>query len=202
LNGTPADCVKMALAVLVERMPDMIISGVNRGSNSGKTVLYSGTIGGVIEGALRGIPGIAFSFSDAEVPPLSATKNYIFPLIKHFLANPLPKGTLLNVNFPYNCKDGVKGFKMAKQGKSYWREAPDRRLHPEGAPYYWLGGEWGGVEEDPTSDVAYLDQGYIAAAPIHVGEMTCQMTMDKYKAITEKLFNASGEQSLPTGQSR
>ncbi len=186
LNGTPADCVKMALAVLLDRQPDMIVSGVNRGSNSGRTVLYSGTIGGVIEGALKGIPGIAFSFSDYEVPPISVTKPYIFPLIQHFLANPLPKGTLLNVNFPYKCKEKIAGLRMAKQGKSYWKEAPDRRIHPEGDPYYWLGGAWGAVEEDPDSDVALLDQGYIAAVPIAVGELTCHETLQKYKNLTEK----------------
>lgn len=191
LNGTPADCVKMALAVLLEKKPDMIISGINRGSNSGRTVLYSGTIGGVIEGALRGIPGIAFSFSDDEVPPLNTTKKYIFPLIQHFLKHPLPQGTILNVNFPYNCKETIKGFRMARQGKSYWKESPDKRIHPEGAPYYWLGGTWGAVEEDPESDVAYLDQGYVTGAPIHVGELTCENAYQKHKEMTEKTFNLS-----------
>jgi 5'-nucleotidase len=186
LNGTPADCVKMALAVLLERRPDMIISGVNRGSNSGRTVLYSGTIGGVIEGVLKGIPGIAFSFSDFEEPPVETTKKYIFPIIQHFLKTPLPHGTLLNVNFPYNCKETIKGVRVARQGKGYWQEAPDRRIHPEGAPYYWLGGAWGAVEEDAISDVAFLEQGYIAIAPIHVAELTCNNTYEKFKNLTEK----------------
>ena len=189
INGTPADCVKMALAVLLDRRPDMVISGVNRGSNSGRTVLYSGTVGGVIEGALKGIPGIAFSFSDFAPPPLSATQDYIFPLIQHFLANPLPAGTFLNVNFPYNCKDGVKGLKIARQGKSYWTESPDKRIHPEGVPYYWLGGVWGAVDEDPMSDVAYLSQGYVAAVPLHVGELTCNESFEKHKELTEKAFS-------------
>ncbi|MBU6382878.1 MAG: 5'/3'-nucleotidase SurE [Verrucomicrobia bacterium] len=186
LNGTPADCIKMALAVLLEKKPDMIISGINRGSNSGRTVLYSGTIGGVIEGIFKDIPGIAFSFSDFEEPPLCATEKYIFPIIQHFLNHPLPKGTLLNVNFPLHAKDRILGVRMAKQGKGYWREAPDRRLHPEGAPYYWLGGAWGAVEEDPESDVALLEQGYIAIVPIQVNELTCQNTFEKFRHLTEK----------------
>lgn len=191
INGTPADCIKMALAVLLERQPTMILSGVNRGSNAGRTVLYSGTVGGVIEGALRGIPGIAFSFSDFDVPPSSATEKFILPLIQHFLQHPLPPGTLLNVNFPYNCKEGVKGLKMAKQGRSYWKESPDRRIHPEGAPYYWLGGAWGAVEEDNTSDVYFLDQGYVTAVPIHVGELTCKETLQKYQADIEEKFKTT-----------
>ncbi|PIS03222.1 MAG: 5'/3'-nucleotidase SurE [Chlamydiae bacterium CG10_big_fil_rev_8_21_14_0_10_42_34] len=202
VNGTPADCVKMALAVVLDKPPTMIISGINRGSNAGRTVLYSGTVGGVIEGALRGIPGIAFSFSDFDPPPLSATKDYIFPLIKHFINAPLPSGTLLNVNFPFNCKEGVKGFKMARQGKSYWKESPDKRIHPEGAPYYWLGGQWGSVEEDPSSDVSYLEQGYITATPIHVGEMTCGPTLEKYKDFSEKDFIFLDDKQLPTELSR
>ncbi|MGB7979081.1 MAG: 5'/3'-nucleotidase SurE [Chlamydiales bacterium] len=185
LNGTPADCIKMALSVLLEKRPDMIVSGINRGSNSGRTVLYSGTIGGVIEGILKGIPGIAFSFSDSEEPPLSTTKPYIFPLIQHFLKNPTEPGTLLNINFPYHSKESIKGVRMAKQGKSYWREAPDQRVHPRGDPYYWLGGDWGAVDEEPNTDVSLLEQGYIAVAPIHVAELTCHKTYEKFKYFTE-----------------
>jgi len=198
LNGTPADCVKMGLSVLLQKRPDMIISGINRGSNSGRTVLYSGTIGGVIEGALKGIPGIAFSFSDLDTPPVSSTKKYIFPLIKYLLENPFPKGTFLNVNFPLGCKDGVKGFKLARQGQGYWVESPDRRLHPEGLPYYWLGGKWGHAEEALESDVACLNQGYIAGVPIHVAELTDHEALKRHKAGAEKIFedHALEKQSL------
>ncbi len=186
LNGTPADCVKMALAVLLEKKPDMVISGINRGSNAGRTVLYSGTVGGAIEAVLKGIPGIAFSFSDFEDPPTAVTEKYIFPIIQHFLKNPIPPGTLLNVNFPHNCQEKILGVRMTRQGKSHWKEEPDRRVHPEGAPYYWLGGAWGSVEEDPQSDVALLEEGYISIAPIHVGELTCENTFEKFKNLTEK----------------
>lgn len=201
LTGTPADCVKIALSGLVGRKPDMVISGVNRGSNAGRTVLYSGTIGGVTEGTLKGIPGIAFSFCDLDTPPVAATKQYIVSLIQHFLKNTLPEGTLLNVNFPFNCKDGVKGVRMAKQGKSYWQEAPDQRTHPEGAKYYWLGGAWGSVDEDPTSDVALLDQGYISVAPIHIGHLTCEATLKKHQFLTEKTLTESSS-PRPSEQSR
>lgn len=188
LNGTPADCVKMALSVLLPKRPDLIISGINRGSNAGRTVLYSGTIGGVIEGVLKNIPGIAFSFSDFDVPPVAVTKKHIFPLIQHFLEHPLPSGTLLNVNFPFNCKEGFKGFRMAKQGHGYWVECPDRRIHPEGLPYYWLGGKWSSSNEEPDSDVAVLEQGYAAVAPIHVGQLTDHDVFHQHRdLLSEKL---------------
>ncbi len=190
LNGTPADCVKMALSVVLERKPDMVISGVNRGSNSGRTVLYSGTVGGVIEAAYKDIPGIAFSFSDFEVPPIATTKEYFFPLISHFLNHPLPRGSILNVNFPYNCKEIINGFKMTSQGKGRWIEAPERRTHPEGKPYYWLGGKWAThSEEDPNSDVTWLEKGFITAAPIHVGELTDHYAITHYKNAFEEKFN-------------
>lgn len=189
INGTPADCVKMACSVILERRPQMILSGINRGSNSGCTVLYSGTVGGVIEGAYKNIPGIAFSFSDSEVPPLSATKEYIFPLVQHLLKHPLPQGTFLNVTFPCNCKEGVKGFRLAKQGRGYWVESPDKRIHPfEGVAYYWLGGKWCSFDEDPESDVFLLDQGYITGVPIHVAQLTDFEALKKQKALVEQIF--------------
>lgn len=203
LNGTPADCVKMAVNVLLPRRPDMVISGINIGSNAGRTVLYSGTIGGVIEGVMKGIQGIAFSFSDDVPPPLQATEKFIVPLIQHFLENPMPRGSFLNVNFPMNCKDGVKGFKMARQGEGCWLESPDRRSHPLGTPYYWLGGKWtSAANEHPEGDVFWLDQGYVTATPIHVGELTDSEVLKKHKDSLEKKVNGLTSESPQSAHSR
>ncbi|HEX2582692.1 MAG TPA: 5'/3'-nucleotidase SurE [Chlamydiales bacterium] len=191
ISGTPADCVKLALTVLLEKRPDMVISGINNGSNAGRTVLYSGTIGGVIEGTFKGIPGIAFSFLDGQAPPLSATQQYIYPLIKHFLEHPLPQGSLLNVNFPFNAKDSIKGFKLTKQGRGCWLESPDKRTHPEGMHYYWLGGKWCSSDEHPDSDVYWLNQGYVTGVPIHVGELTDVSVLSKHKAAIEEQLSDS-----------
>jgi len=204
LTGTPADCVKMAVSVLLDRKPDMVVSGINRGSNPGRTVLYSGTIGGVIEGALKQIPGIAFSFCDLETtPPTSVTKPYIFPLIQHFLKHPLPVGSILNVNFPLNCEQGIQGFRFAKQGRGYWRESPDLRTHPQGMPYYWLGGIWTREkDEDPDSDIALLEQGYVTAVPIHVMELTDVAAYKHLKLSAEKHFNGLSAEPLRSEPSR
>jgi 5'-nucleotidase len=187
VNGTPADCVKMAISVLLKKRPDLIISGVNRGSNAGRTVLYSGTVGGVIEGVLRNIPGIAFSFSDNDFPTVGAVKEPIQILIQHFLKHSLPHGSFINANFPLNCEKGIQGIRMASQGRGYFLENPDRRLHPEGSPYYWLGGIWSKQEEDPNSDVALLEQGYLTAVPIHVGDLTDRGFLQKHKDAFESL---------------
>jgi 5'-nucleotidase len=171
VTGTPADCVRLGMSVILDSPPDLIVSGINKGSNSGRNVLYSGTIGGVIEGALRNIPGIAFSCVDFMNPNYNKTIGMIAPLVQHVLEHPLPQGTLLNVNFPDT--DEIRGIKLARQGKGFWIEDPDKRLHPEGHPYYWLGGKWHSMEEEhEDSDVHLLKQGYAAAVPIHISELT------------------------------
>jgi 5'-nucleotidase len=190
VSGTPADCVKLGLSVLVDRRPDLVVSGINRGSNSGKTILYSGTIAGVIEGSMKGIPGIAFSFSDLEsTPPVSATKKYIVPLVEYLLKNPLPKGTILNVNFPFTHEREIQGIRFAKQGMSHLTELPEKRIHPQGLPYYWLGGEWRSHEEDTESDVTLLEQGYITVVPLQFSDMTNHDAFSQHRDSLEKHFN-------------
>lgn len=172
VSGTPADCMKMALSFLLKKTPDLIVSGINRGSNLGRTVFYSGTVGAIIEGALKGIPGIAFSFADLEPPSLASTQKYILSLLHHFLKNPMKKGSCLNVNFPKNADEKIAGIRFATQGQSYLCESPIQRIHPAGFPYFWLGEKWLECEEDPESDVVLLAQGYITAVPLHVGDLT------------------------------
>lgn len=182
VSGTPADCVKMALSMLLKRRPHLILSGVNRGSNSGKTILYSGTVGGVIEGALRGIPGVAFSYSDFTPPPAAAAIPHLTALIQYAVERPPLAGTLFNITLPAELKRGVKGIRFASQGRGYWTEAPERRLHPEGTPYYWLGGKWTAAEEEEDSDVALADQGYIAIVPIRIDNLTDRAALAERKA--------------------
>lgn len=209
INGTPADCVKMGISILLKRAPDLIVSGVNRGSNAGRTVFHSGTVGAVIEGALRKVPGIAFSFRDFEFPSLGCVKDPIASIVRHFLKHPFPHHTFLNVTFPSNCKEGIRGFRMARQGHGYWIENPEQRIHPEGIPYYWLGGRWAHHEEHPESDVSLLEEGFLTAVPIHVGELTDHQFLDRHRVSMEKLhlssFNASdcaeARSSLPPGRS-
>lgn len=187
VTGTPADCVRMALSVVLKSPPDLIVSGINRGSNSGRNVLYSGTIGGVIEGALRDVPGIAFSCSDFANPDYKQVQPLISPLVKYIVEHPLPKGTLLNVNFPEGNE--LRGLRLARQGKGYWIEDPDHRLHPEGHSYFWLGGKWFEQEEDEESDVSLLRQGYAAAVPIHINELTDLNHFNERKTHFNALFS-------------
>lgn len=187
VTGTPADCVRLAMSVILDSPPDLIVSGINRGANSGRTVLYSGTIGGVIEGILRNIPGIAFSCVDFENPDYKKTLHLITPLVNHLLDQPMPKGTLLNVNFP--DVEEILGIKMARQGRGFWMEDPEKRVHPEGHPYYWLGGKWKDHDEHEDSDVHLLKAGYAAAVPIHVSELTDLVHFNERKEHFNRFFD-------------
>ncbi len=109
IDGTPADCIKLGTRVLLENPPDFIVSGVNAGSNAGRNVLHSGTVGAVIEGIFRGIPGIAFSCENGETPNFHVAEKYIPLMIKYIMQHPLPNGCFLNVNFPQIATSEVKG---------------------------------------------------------------------------------------------
>lgn len=186
VTGTPADCVRMSLSVLLESPPDLIVSGINRGANSGRNILYSGTIGGVIEGVLRSVPGIAFSCVDFANPDYKKAQPLIYPLVKHFLEHPMPKGTLLNVNFPDTQE--IQGIRLARHGMGFWIEDPDRREHPEGHSYFWHGGKWFEHDEDEESDVHLLRQGFATAVPLHVNELTDLKMFQERKTHFNSLF--------------
>ncbi|MBI5273693.1 MAG: 5'/3'-nucleotidase SurE [Chlamydiales bacterium] len=165
--GTPADCVKIAFSIL-KHEPDFILSGINKGCNSGRNVLYSGTVGGVIEGVFRNIPGIAFSCRDFHNPNYAICHDYIRLIFRHFQENKIPLGTLMNVNFPKHLKEDVKGIRYATQGQSYWMEdhlRSEDNLHHFDAI-------WVNFEEAPTSDVCLLKQGYVTVCPIKVSPLT------------------------------
>ena len=189
INGTPADCVKLAVTSLLNKKPDLILSGINMGNNAGRNILYSGTVGAVIEGVLKKIPGIAFSCFELFDPDFETAKKYIYPIVDYFLKNPLEPETFLNVNFPSKTKK-IKGLKIASQGESYSLESPDKRMHPTGHPYYWMMTNWKKIEEkNSESDVNLLEEGYIAAVPISIADLTCKKQLEKHKANFEKIFN-------------
>lgn len=190
VNGTPADCVKLALSVILPKMPTLIVSGINRGSNAGRNVLYSGTVAAVIEGIMHNIPGIAFSVTDYFNPVYGAFESYIPTIVNYVLAHPLPTGTFLNVNFPSHMEQGVKGIRFAKQGRQYWAENPEQREHPaEGHSYYWLGAQLAEFQEESDSDIVLLNEGYATVVPIQVCDLTHHAHMEKQRTHFEAYMN-------------
>lgn len=183
ISGTPADCIKLGLSVIFNNeAPDLVVSGINRGTNAGRNVLYSGTVAGAIESVMHNIPAIAFSACDFLSPNFGDFEQHVPQIVEHVLKNPLPKGTLLNVNFPAKEHGSIKGFRLTRQGKQFWVESPDKRTHPaEGSDYYWLGAKIATFDEHDESDISWLEKGYITAVPVHVSELTDYSYLDQHK---------------------
>lgn len=192
INGTPADCVKLALNVILPSPPQIIVSGINRGSNAGRNVLYSGTVAAVIEGVIQNIPGVAFSIADYFNPDYEKAGGYIPSIVDYLLQHPLPNGTFLNVNFPKQSDEAIKGMRFTRQGMEYWAENPEKREHPgEGNSYYWLGARIAKFDEDNDCDIALLNEGYATAVPIRISDLTHHHYVEQQRKIFDKFMNDS-----------
>jgi 5'-nucleotidase len=165
-SGTPVDCVKIAVNKIFKgKKPDLCVSGINHGLNNSINVLYSGTMSAAVEGAIEKIPSIGFSMDDfAADADFSHTKKYIKNICEEVLANGLPTGTLLNVNFP---KGGnLKGIKICRQANAKWMEEFDERTDPYNRPYYWLTGVFENFDHGEDTDVWALEHGYVSIVPV------------------------------------
>lgn len=168
-SGTPVDCVKIAIDKLLPRKPDLIISGINHGSNSSINVIYSGTMSAAVEGCIEGIPSIGFSLSDFSLnADFSGAREYVRRICKEVLAKKLPDGICLNVNFPKLPKEELKGIKICRQARAVWHEEFDERHDPSGRPYYWLTGKFVNLDEGEDTDEYALAQGYVSIVPIQI----------------------------------
>lgn len=170
-TGTPSDCVKLALNAILDSPPDAVLSGINHGPNLGTDVLYSGTVSAAMEGVIEGLPGIAFSLADFGARDFQPAADFALTLLAHLQANPLPVGTLLNVNVPPLAADELQGWVWARQGLRRYREQFDRRTDPRGRVYYWLAGEAIEEEQRPCesghlTDVEAIRQGRITVVPL------------------------------------
>ena len=165
-SGTPADCVKLAVNELLDRKPDLCVSGINHGSNSSINVIYSGTMSAAIEAGIEGVPAIGFSLLDfrwtADFSPL---KPYIEKIVHNALNHKIPADVVLNVNFPLLPKEEIKGIKVCRQAKAHWVEKFDKRQSPMGRDYYWLTGEFINEDRGDDTDEAALAKGYISIVP-------------------------------------
>ncbi|HRW58688.1 MAG TPA: 5'/3'-nucleotidase SurE [Chlamydiales bacterium] len=187
VTGTPADCVKIAMHTVCEK-PDLILSGINPGSNAGRSIFYSGTLGGIVEGANKEIPGIAFSQHDFLQKDFSKAQKYILPIVKYFQGN-IPKGTIINISFPSLKEGSYKGFKITKQGLGFWQDNPEKRPHPHRSDdYYWLGVRYQEHPDDKETDVDYINQGYITATPLNVWDLTHYEYIKEHSQKFENFF--------------
>ena len=166
-SGTPSDCVKIALNEILDRRPDLVVSGINHGSNSSINVIYSGTMSAAIEAGIEGIPAIGFSLLDYSWNAnFEHSKSYIKSIAENVLNEGLTEGIVLNVNIPNLEQNKIKGIKICRQAKANWKEEFDKRKTPQGKDYYWLTGTFVNYDKGEDTDEWALEHGYISVVPV------------------------------------
>lgn len=165
ISGTPADCVKLALEQLLDRAPDLVISGINKGANLGTDVLYSGTVSGALEAIINGIPSVAVSLDYRNKGLFPVAASFTTKLIPVLLQEPLPEQTFLNINVPDVDRSDIKGVQVVKLGTRRYINCVEERKDPRGKSYYWLSGILQGTPE-PETDVWAVAHNYISLTPV------------------------------------
>ncbi|MDF1575966.1 MAG: 5'/3'-nucleotidase SurE [Bacteroidales bacterium] len=185
-NGTPVDGVKLVFNSLSERRPDLLLSGINHGSNSSSSVLYSGTMAAAMEGAVNHIPSIGFSLLNFDPDAdFSASAEVAEELIRQVLESGLPDGICLNVNVPDLSSMEIRGIRLCSQANGYWKEEFEKRMDPNGSEYYWLTGFFQNREPEnggTGTDEWALKNGYVSVVPIHT-DLTAYEVLDKLKTM-------------------
>ncbi len=173
IDGTPTDCVMIAVEMLLPDKPDFVLSGINHGQNMGEDVLYSGTVAAAMEGLALGIPSIAISFAGgdlrADVSQLKNQISVLTPLLRHLMSiKPFPKDTLFNVNLPPRPASEIRGVKLTRLGRRNYSNSIQDMKDPWGRQVYWIGGgemAWTGEED---SDFKAIEDGYVSVTPLHL----------------------------------
>ena len=180
-NGTPTDNIKLGKHELMERQPDLVVSGINHGSNASINIIYSGTMAAVLEATIDGIPGIGFSLmdydSDADFSHLDES---ILKITRQVLSEGMPSEIGLNVNFPRISDQLLKGIKVCKQAKARWVEDYDARKDPFGRNYYWMSGKFENGDPSSDTDQKILEDNYVSVVPVHV-DFTAHKYVEKLK---------------------
>lgn len=176
-SGTPADCVKLAIDKILPRRPDLLVSGINHGSNSSINIIYSGTMSAAVEGAIDGIKAIGFSLLNYSFDAdFSASKIVVKQVAEMVLQHGLPEGVLLNVNIPNLQVEALKGIKICRQARAKWVEEFDERTDPNQRKYYWLTGKFENFDHGEDTDEWALKHGYASVVP-------CQFDLTAHHAM-------------------
>jgi 5'-nucleotidase len=179
VNGTPTDCINLAVKGFLPVRPNLVVSGINKGANLGDDITYSGTVSAAIEGSLLGIPSIAVSLVLREKPfHFAAAAEFTAVLAAEVISQGMPTDTLLNVNVPNLPRSEMKGYRLTRQGKRRYAETIDARIDPRGKKYYWIGGDDLGFDPDEGTDCVAVHEGFISVTPLHVD-------LTNYRALQE-----------------
>lgn len=174
IDGTPTDCVTIAVNKILPAKPDIVVSGINKGGNLGEDVSYSGTVSAAMEGTLLDIPSIAVSLVARENFDFTVAAQFSARIARHILRHGLPKDTLLNVNVP--SVKNIRGYRITKQGKRYFSDTVIEKTDPRGRKYYWIGGNMVRWEGGKEADFHAISENYISITPLHL-DMTNYSSM-------------------------
>jgi len=184
VNGTPTDCVNIAVKGLLKETPKLVVSGINKGPNMGDDVTYSGTVAGAMEALILGIPSFSISLAARENFRFADASEVALQVARMVLEQGLSKGTILNVNVPNLPTSEFKGTAITRLGKRIYHQMTVERIDPRGKKYYWIGGgepEW---ERNPGTDFDAIDRGMVSITPLHL-DLTDYAAFDRLKSATE-----------------
>ncbi|MFH0990394.1 MAG: 5'/3'-nucleotidase SurE [bacterium] len=189
VDGTPADCVKLAVKALLKQKPDIVVSGINHGANTAISIIYSGTVSAATEGTVLGIPSIALSLTTYGKADFSYAASFARKLIPFVLKHGLPDGVLLNVNIPPLRAREIKGVIVTRQGRAIWDDMFDARRDPANKEYYWLTGALENRDLEQGVDQWAVSNNYISVTPIHYDLTNYPMFEKMLEWGIEKLKN-------------
>jgi len=182
VNGTPSDCVHLAVTGMLDFLPDIVVSGINDGANMGEDTLYSGTVAAATEGYLLGIPSIAFSLAKKGFENIDAVRALAHDIVARYVREPIREPILLNVNFP---AQPCKGMRATRLGKRHKAEPAVKASDPHGEPVYWVGKVGAAAEDGPGTDFHAVANGYVSITPLQI-DLTRFEQIDHVSAWLEK----------------
>ncbi len=168
IDGTPTDCVNLAVSGILGARPGLVVSGINKGANLGDDITYSGTVSAAMEGTLLGIPSVAVSLVGRSEFDFAPAADFAARLVAQVIERGLPADTLLNVNVPDRPREAMTGFRITRQGKRRFGEALIEKTDPRGKKYYWIGGDELGFIHEPGTDYAAILEGAVSITPVHL----------------------------------
>jgi 5'-nucleotidase len=197
VNGTPTDCVNIAVKGLLKETPKLVVSGINKGPNLGDDITYSGTVAGAMEAILLGIPALAVSVVARKDFRFAEAAEVALGISRRVLEKGLPVGTLLNINVPNASVRDLKGTAITRLGKRIYHQMTVERVDPRGKKYYWIGGGEPDWEREPGTDFDAVDRNLVSVTPLHL-DLTDHASFEKLRSLetigyVSPASNRSGE---------
>ncbi|MGA7731380.1 MAG: 5'/3'-nucleotidase SurE [Chloroflexia bacterium] len=180
-DGSPADCVALAVLGFLEGLPELVVSGINSGNNLGDDITYSGTVAAAMEGVINGLPSIAVSMHTEPIWPVDVGAQFVVRLVQQITERGLAKDILLNVNIPNLNHDEIKGVQITTLGRRIYDDQLVKGVDPRGRTYYWIGGNIIRSEGEQGTDVVAIADGYVSITPIHL-DMTNHSILEKLRS--------------------